>query len=260
MNRNRYDTQLKSMAKLASYFDTFGLHEPIGKYNTPVAFASGDASLTIWEHVNSNPEEKKNFMLAMVAMANKHITIGNYDFSWAVAKAAENPDRPLVVDVGGGQGHALQEIVDANPGLAMERCVLEDLAPVLEQAKANAKGSIQRARFVALDFHSEQPVKGALVYYIRRCLHDYGDDDCVDILKQISDAMAADSRVLIVENVLGVPAAPSAVGNDIFMMMLGGKERTLEGFESIMMRAGLVVEKLWRFKGTEYAVVEGRKV
>lgn len=259
MTLHRFDSQLRSLAKLPEYFDTFGLHEPIGKYNTPIAFSQGDASITVWEHVNRSPEKMNTFMKSMVAMSSKTVTIGTYDFSWVNSKASESPDRPLIVDVGGGKGHALQKIADATPGLPMERCVVEDLAPVLDEAKAQASGSLKQAQFVALDFHSEQPVKGAVVYYIRRCLHDYGDDDCVDILQQISNAMVADSRILIVENVMGDPPSPISIGNDILMMMLGGKERTLEGFKKIMGRAGLVVEKLWRVERTDYAIIEGRK-
>lgn len=254
-----FDAHLKTMARLPDYFDKFGLDEPIGRENTPIAFTVGNASLTIWEHMNRSPEMKRTFMLAMQAMATRHGIIGDYSFEWVVDKAAESPDRPLVVDVGGSKGHALEAIVEAT-GLPMERCVLEDLEPVLEMVRSQVDGPIKQARLVALDFHTEQPVKKAFVYYIRRCLHDYGDADCIKILNQISSAMAPDSRILIVENVLGDLPSPVSIGNDILMMLLGGKERTLEEFKSIMGEAGLEVEKLWRFKGTDYAIIEGRKV
>ncbi|KAH0594960.1 hypothetical protein MHUMG1_07258 [Metarhizium humberi] len=254
-----FDAHLKTMARLPDYFDKFGLGEPIGRENTPIAFTVGNASLTIWEHMNRSPEMKRTFMLAMQAMATRHGIIGDYSFEWVVDKAAESPDRPLVVDVGGSKGHALEAIVEAT-GLPMERCVLEDLEPVLEMVRSQADGPIKQARLVALDFHTEQPIKKAFVYYIRRCLHDYGDADCIKILNQISSAMAPDSRILIVENVLGDLPSPVSIGNDILMMLLGGKERTLEEFKSIMGEAGLEVEKLWRFKGTDYAIIEGRKV
>ncbi|KHO00652.1 O-methyltransferase [Metarhizium album ARSEF 1941] len=253
-----FDAHLRTVARLPDYFGKFGLGQPLGRENTPITFTVGNASLTIWEHMNRSPEMKKTFMLAMQAMSTGHGIIGDYSFKWVVDKIDESQDRPLVVDVGGGKGHALEAIVAAT-GLPMERCVLEDLEPVLELVRSQAEGPIKNAQLIGLDFHTEQPVKGAVVYYIRRCLHDYGDADCIKILKQISAAMAPDSRILIVESVLGDQPSPVSVANDILMMMLGGKERTLEEFESIMVEADLVIEKLWWSKGTDYAIIEGRK-
>ncbi|OAA38611.1 O-methyltransferase [Metarhizium rileyi] len=254
-----FDVHIKTSSRLPDYFDKFGLSEPIGRENTPVGFAAGNASLTIWEHLERSSEKKKMFMLAMQAMADKHGMTGNYSFEWVVNKVAESPDRPLIVDVGGNNGHALESIVEAT-GLPMDRCVLEDLEPVLEVVKSEANGPIKQAQLVALDFHAEQPVKGAVLYYIRRCLHDYGDADCIKILKQISSAMASDSRILIVETVVEDPPSALSIANDILMLMIGGKERTLEEFTSIMEAADLEVEKLWRFRGTDYAIIEGRKI
>ncbi len=74
---------------------------------------------------------------------------------------------------------------------------------------------------------------GALVYHIRRCLHDYGDADSIDILQQISDAMAQDSRLLIVEQILSDPPSALGAAADMFMATIGGKERTLQNFHEI---------------------------
>ncbi len=98
------------------------------------------------------------------------------------------------------------------------------------------------------------------MYYIRRCLHDYGDEDAVDILRQISGAMAADSRLLIVEQVMTSPPAAFAAAANIFMGSLGGKERTLDDFRAITAAAGLEVQKVWPNPGTEAAVIECVKV
>lgn len=102
-------------------------------------------------------------------------------------------------------------------------------------------------------------VPGALVYYIRRCLHDYGDDDCVEILEQIRKAMAPDSRLLIVEQVLGNPPSPFAAANDVWMATIGGKERPLESFDAIASRAGLKIAKVHPTPGSEVAVIECKK-
>ncbi len=98
--------------------------------------------------------------------------------------------------------------------------------------------------------------KGALVYYMRRCLHDYGDDECVAMLQQLSGAMASDSKLLIVEQVMSNPPSQFAIATDLVMLTIGGKERTLEGFQALTEAAGLRIENVYRNEGTDAAVVE----
>lgn len=93
------------------------------------------------------------------------------------------------------------------------------------------------------------------MYYIRRCLHDYSDAECVTILRHIAGAMAADSRLLIVETLLGDAPSPLHVAMDFMMMTISGKERTLEDFGAIAGRAGLRVTNVARNPGGS-AVVE----
>ena len=97
---------------------------------------------------------------------------------------------------------------------------------------------------------------GALVYYIRRCLHDYGDEDAVGILQQIRNAMLPDSRCLIVEQVLSNPPSVLASSSDLFMATLGGKERTVEGFRGITSRAGMELSSVFPCEGSDVAVIE----
>jgi hypothetical protein len=80
---------------------------------------------------------------------------------------------------------------------------------------------------------------GALIYYIRHCLHNYSDEVCVTILQQLTDAMAADSRVLIVEFLVGHPPTALQASGNLSMMAITGKERTLENFHDVVGRAGL---------------------
>ncbi|UNI21335.1 hypothetical protein JDV02_007334 [Purpureocillium takamizusanense] len=254
-----FDDHLKTLHSAPAYFDKYGRKEPTGRYDTMHAFAAGDPKLTVWEHTNRDPQKKSYFMTAMMAIASRMPMIGFYDFAWVLDKMHEAPDRVLVVDVGGGKGHALQAIHKATPGLPMARCVVEDLQAVVDEAKKTATGELADAQYVAMDFHSEQPVKGACIYYIRRCLHDYGDDVCVEILQRLRDAMVEDSRVLIVEQVLSDPPLPLAAATDVYMATIGGKERTLQDFHEIAARAGLAIVTAHPAPGSDVAVIECRK-
>jgi hypothetical protein len=96
---------------------------------------------------------------------------------------------------------------------------------------------------------------GALVYYMRRCLHDYSDEEGVGILKTIANAMAPDSKLLIVEMLLRDPPSPLQAAMDLLMMSISGKERTLENFREITGKAGLEITLVSQIPGGS-AVIE----
>ncbi|THC89803.1 hypothetical protein EYZ11_010742 [Aspergillus tanneri] len=256
---SRFDEHLKILYSMPRYFDEYGRKEPSGERHTIAAFADGNPNLTVLEIMKREPQRMATFMASMSAMGSRQPMIGSYDFRWVVYNMGIDPDRPLVVDVGGGRGHALHAIVQATPGLPMSRCVVEDLMEVVDEARKTATGGLEEARYIPVNFHTEQPIKGAFIYYIRRCLHDYGDDDAVGILEQICQAMASDSRVLVVEQVLTYPPPPLACALDIIMASIGGKERTLEGFEEIFSRAGLQIAQVYPCPDSDFAVMECQK-
>lgn len=117
--------------------------------------------MTVWEHLQTDPKKVANFMKTMAIMGARISTVGKYKFDWVLAEAEKAPERTVLVDVGGGNGHAIKAIAKAMPGLPVERCVLEDTEVVLEESKAGFEDSeIGRPEFIATDFHKEQPVRG----------------------------------------------------------------------------------------------------
>jgi hypothetical protein len=99
---------------------------------------------------------------------------------------------------------------------------------------------------------------GALIYYIRRCLHDWSDNECIKILKIIAAAMAPSiSRVLIAEMV--IPASNVDLETcwmDLAMMTISGSERTKKQWENILDTAGLKLSRVYGAPGTNHSVVE----
>ena len=84
-------------------------------------------------------------------------------------------------------------------------------------------------------------------------MHNFNDDDCKVILKQIAIAMGPTSRLLIGEFILPDRAQ---VGDDFTirwmdfcMIPLSGKERTQKMFEELFDTAGLELVKIWPFLG-----------
>ncbi|KAK3294633.1 O-methyltransferase-domain-containing protein [Chaetomium fimeti] len=250
-----FDSQLSAWVAMPKYFDQYGIAaEPKDRLQTILAFAEGSLGSTVWDIHHSSEERLRVFMLAMGVIEEHMPALGAYDLSWAVEEVGKSADRPLVVDVGGGRGHALKGIWKATPGIPRNRCVLEDLPEVVEAAKREDP-EMADVQTVPVDFFKEQPVKGALVYYIRRCLHDYSDDECVVMLKHLSGAMAPDSRLLIVETMLGDQPSAFQAAMDLSMLTISGKERTRANFEDITGKAALKITKVSQIPGGS-AVIE----
>jgi hypothetical protein len=76
------------------------------------------------------------------------------------------------------------------------------------------------------------------------------------MIKMIGDAMAPDSKCLIVEQILSNPPGPLVAYTDYLMLNIGGKERTLKNFEAIAEGAGLKVTNLFMSQGTPIGCVE----
>jgi hypothetical protein len=157
--------------------------------------------------------------------------------------------------------------------------VLQDLPHVLDDvAMTRQEEEIKALKKVPIDFFKEEPVKGefsgiltdvkprltlspgALVYHIRRTLHDYADADALNILRLITNSMAPDSRLLIVECIMTNPPTPMAAAVDLFMCITAGKERTIEMFERLTADAGLRITHVVPGKTSEMGVLECMKV
>ena len=98
--------------------------------------------------------------------------------------------------------------------------------------------------------------------------HDWSDDYAIKILKGIKDSMAANSRLLIIEQVmnttLGSPELQSAPAplpanygyharfshsRDITMMAsINGIERTRDEFKVLLHAAGLNIKQIWNIR------------
>lgn len=78
-----------------------------------------------------------------------------------------------------------------------------------------------------------------MVYFIRRCLHNYSDTIAVNILRILAESMANDSKLLIQEDIKGAPPDTDTAALDFLMLTYGGKERTRQCWEDVVSKAGL---------------------
>lgn len=161
---------------------------------------------------------------------NKQIT-DSYNFSLY----------PVIVDIGGGKGGLIAEIVSNNN--TVDQGILFDLA----HAESSAHEYIterqlqHRINFVTSTGFFDPIPKNADLYVLKRILHDWNDHDCITILKNCSHAMTESSYLLIIDAIVSQENVRDFTKDiDMAMMVLfGGKERTKTEWISLLEKADL---------------------
>lgn len=232
--------------------------EPGDPSYNPYTWAHNQDGTPVWTIMSQDPSKIATFQVGMSGLEVAIPVVGHFDFS--LLKSTDEEHRVQLVDIGGGHGSVLKQILDKHSELDPKKCVLQDLPDVIQMATAS-RALPDNVVLMPHDFHAEQPVRGAKAYFMRMIMHDYADPVCIAILKQIGKAMEPNSRVLICEMVL-----PQRVGEANFtaavldqcVMTMGGKERTEVGFRSLLESAGMQLFQVWRVPGVPGACVEGR--
>jgi O-methyltransferase domain len=141
-----------------------------------------------------------------------------------------------LLDVGGGQGHVLIDILQRNPSI---RGALFDLPQTAGIARAFLAGKgFAHCEVLAGDFFESIP-SDFDAYFIKSVLHDWDDASSARILSNCKKAMPEQGRVLVVDIVIqpGKPVRHPHRLIDLEMMVsFGGKERTSEDFEKLLTR------------------------
>ncbi|MCI4324074.1 MAG: hypothetical protein L3K03_08735 [Thermoplasmata archaeon] len=147
-----------------------------------------------------------------------------------------------VVDVGGGSGRFLAEVLRPHPRI---HGWLLDSGPALTDAPALMATAGVGDRFTAVQgsFFEEVP-PGHDLYLLKWVLPDWNDEDASRILTNCARAMRPDSRLLILDPV--VPSAgppPEWQRLDLlFLLFVEGRLRSLTEMGSLLARSGLELE------------------
>lgn len=148
-----------------------------------------------------------------------------------------------IVDVGGGQGGMLAEILTCYPTVYG---TLFDLPHVVRNPASLGRDLLAgRWRVVGGDFFQSVP-SGGDAYVIKRILHDWSDEQCVRILRCCAASMNHDTPLLVVEAVVSPGNRPHpAKVMDILMMIFGeGRERSELEFGELFEKAGLKLRNI----------------
>lgn len=190
----------------------------------------GIHGISYFEHLQRTPAASRVFHAGMTNFSNTENApiAAAYDFSRFSS----------VVDVGGGYGGFLKEILSCTPGL---RGVLYETANVCKDPELlMLAGVLDRCEIVEGDFFMSVP-SGADAYVLKRVLHDWDDDQCRSILRHCRDSVSENGRVLIIDAVVCEDNEYSLVkGIDLLMLAASdGRERSEQEFASLLTSAGL---------------------
>ena len=122
--------------------------------------------------------------------------------------------------------------------------MLGDLPAVIDDIK-NLDSAIGR---VKLDLFKPQQIVGARAYYFSHVFHDWSDEPCKAILRNLKHAFKVGySKLLLNEFILPDTGCSSLqAGLDINMMaMRAGMERTESQWQDLLTSEGFSVVKFW---------------
>jgi hypothetical protein len=142
-----------------------------------------------------------------------------------------------VVDVGGGTGSLLAEILRTHPAI---RGTLVDLPATIARSRQvfETAGVADRVTTVGQSFFDPLPA-GADLYVMKNVLGDWPDREAAALLGRCADAARPTGRIVIVGGVsLDATVASPAL---LMLVLVGGKERTLDEFLVLARGAGLEV-------------------
>lgn len=205
--------------------------------------------MEIFEFLAQNPQSAAIFDTAMSERTAA--------FAPSVADSYDFADIRTVVDVGGGAGTLLVEILRRRAHL---RGILFETPAVAARAHSvlDAIDLADRCEVLAGDFFADVP-GGAECYVLANVLHDWDDTRASQILRNCRRAMARGGRVLIVERLIPErpgDAVPTLLSDINMLVITGGQERTNAEYGDLLATAGLTVGKVQPV-AFPYGVIEG---
>jgi len=182
--------------------------------------------------------------------------LDNYDWASLDANSA------TLVDIGGSHGFVCVALAERFPNM---KFVVQDLQKTIASAPPLEGDLAERIKFMAHDFHTLQPIKGADVYFYRWILHNHSDKYAVNMLRQLIPALKKGAKVLINDYCLPETSVEGAGGSraddkimrtmDLVMLtLLNAQERTERQYRELFEK----VDPRFTFLGVKR--VEGYKM
>jgi hypothetical protein len=241
--RSDHPQSLKSMARLEEGPQHYALWKHL-----PVMIRDGTQSAFVrefgrmaFDYALSDRDYGERFSQAMssysaIQSALALEALRSYDFSGI----------QTFCDVAGGHGHLMCDFLKAHRSLTGIVLDLPEVVDDVDAHWATKLGLQDRCRYIGGDMFEEVPSADA--YSLKMVLHDWNDEECIEILSNVHRAAPRGARLLIIEHIVPSHEVPHfSKLFDIHMMCWGtGQERTEAHYRCLMERAG------WKPSGCHY--------
>ena len=179
----------------------------------------------VWAWLAERPEASAVFNGAMIGKSFGQVAgvVGTFDFSRF----------SRIADVGGGRGHLLLAILDKYPratGLLFEQ------PHVIDEVRGIAS---DRLELQAGDFFTDE-LPPCDAYVLMEVIHDWADEQALQILANVREAAPAGSALLLVEQLMPPTPGPHWVKMlDVHMMALfAARQRSQSEYDRLTGRCG----------------------
>ncbi|KAM7270984.1 hypothetical protein ACFE04_030198 [Oxalis oulophora] len=156
-----------------------------------------------------------------------------------------------LVDVGGNTGTLAKAIVKEFPNL---ECIVLDLPHVVAGLQDN------KLKYIGGDMFQEVPSANAVL--LKWILHDWSDEECIQILSRCKDAITRNNgivgKVIIIDAVVGFKNGCEEIEGSLeaqvlfdmeMLALLTGKERSEKEWEKLFLSAGFYHYKIYPILG-----------
>jgi hypothetical protein len=208
----------------------------------------------VWDWYPQHPREHDIFIQGMNGFTDMHCreTVRAFDFGRF----------RKIVDVGGGGGGLICEILSANPSV---QGVLFDQPRTIEEegrGRIAEDGLSDRCEAVGGSFLEKLP-EGADAYVFKHVLRDWDDKSIRKMLANCHDAMAENGTLLVVDGLVNPADGSDRLIKLIDVQMMvdaGGGLRTQAEFEQFFLEAGFQLVKVHRTMSLDAHILEAKRL
>jgi hypothetical protein len=155
-----------------------------------------------YEYLGNYPDRAKRFSAVMSSAGTAGLQALVDNFAWSAL-----PEGSTVIDLGGSQGHVSAFVAESIPKLQF---IVQDLPEVISDVDATYKipeTLTERVTLVGHSFFTKQPVKNIEVVLIRYIFHNWSDEYCIRILRNLIPGLKKGSKIIIQDHLLPEPGS-----------------------------------------------------
>jgi C-methyltransferase len=197
--------------------------------------------------VNDDPAAGAIFNRAMTANT---ILLNNAP---ALVEALDVKLAETVMDVGGGQGQLLVQLLERYPTALGVLLELDQVLHEVEPKLAPGGQLARRTELLVGDCRDFIP-RGADIYLFKHMMYMWDDDTVVKVLRNTARSGDPGVRVVVVDMLLGGDSPFEAVCTAVDLLMVlmgGGKRRSVQEFAALFEKAGLNYQGVQHIEGDQ---------